>query len=266
MRFKYSRQIAQLLFHKSLHPKISSGDFYAVLFNDCIIEGEVVNALGLYKFDIQQQFIKSGYQNEQHSLTIEKGILQKKIDKGAIIFDLNQSSGCKVLLTDKKNSQGEARFWANEFLKIKPIATSFSATQNYLNLAKQFATNRLAEEVEVSKADQIDLLNKSVIYFKTHDQFNEEEFANELLGDNENALASFKKFKSTYQESQDVQFSDDFEISDIAVKKTAKVFKRVIKLGKNFDVHIHGDRDLIERGVDPVSGRKFYKIYFDQES
>jgi len=33
---------------------------------------------------------------------------------------------------------------------------------------------------------------------------------------------------------------------------------------KNFHIYIHGRRDLIEKGTDE-SGKKFYKIYFEEE-
>jgi len=56
-----------------------------------------------------------------------------------------------------------------------------------------------------------------------------------------------------------------FEISNKAVKKQARVFKSVLKLDKNFHIYIHGDKKLIERGTDEV-GRKFYKIYYEEES
>jgi len=39
----------------------------------------------------------------------------------------------------------------------------------------------------------------------------------------------------------------------------------VLKLDKNFHIYIHGNKELIERGTDP-DGRKYYKIYFEQES
>jgi hypothetical protein len=31
-------------------------------------------------------------------------------------------------------------------------------------------------------------------------------------------------------------------------------------------VYIHGNRELIERGVDEKTGLNFYKIYFEQET
>ncbi|MES1226514.1 MAG: nucleoid-associated protein, partial [Bacteroidota bacterium] len=49
-------------------------------------------------------------------------------------------------------------------------------------------------------------------------------------------------------------------------KKQAKVFKSVLKLDKNFHIYIHGRRDLIEKGIDEITGKKFYKIYFEEES
>lgn len=42
-------------------------------------------------------------------------------------------------------------------------------------------------------------------------------------------------------------------------------FKGVLKLAKNFHIYIHGDRNKIEQGVDE-KGRKYYKIYYEQEA
>ena len=57
---------------------------------------------------------------------------------------------------------------------------------------------------------------------------------------------------------------DEFDISNQAVKKQSKFFKSILKLDKNFHVYIHGNKDMIERGVES-DGRKFYKIYFEKE-
>ena len=50
-----------------------------------------------------------------------------------------------------------------------------------------------------------------------------------------------------------------------AVKKQARSIKSIIKLDKNFHIYVHGSRELIEQGVDE-EGRKFYKIYYKEES
>jgi hypothetical protein len=48
------------------------------------------------------------------------------------------------------------------------------------------------------------------------------------------------------------------------VKKQAKIYKSILKLDKNFHIYIHGNREMITKGTDP-DGRKFYKIYFENE-
>jgi hypothetical protein len=48
------------------------------------------------------------------------------------------------------------------------------------------------------------------------------------------------------------------------VKKQVRGLKSVIRLDRNFDIHIHGNRRLIEQGRDEKG--KYYKIYYQEES
>jgi hypothetical protein len=64
----------------------------------------------------------------------------------------------------------------------------------------------------------------------------------------------------------EIELPDNFDISVQAVKKQVRVFKSVLKLDKNFHVYIHGDKSLIEKGVDEKTGKKYYKIYYDEEN
>ena len=43
-----------------------------------------------------------------------------------------------------------------------------------------------------------------------------------------------------------------------------RVYKSVLKLDRNFHIYIHGNTDLIEKGIDD-DGRKYYKIYYQEE-
>ena len=78
-------------------------------------------------------------------------------------------------------------------------------------------------------------------------------------------IDSFRKFDQTYRDENEIELPDSFEISKQAVKKQAKIFKSVLKLDTNFHVYIHGRRDMIEQGIDE-NGRKFYKIFYENES
>jgi len=117
----------------------------------------------------------------------------------------------------------------------------------------------------MSKAHKIDLLNRSVDYFKKGDQFDKEEFEQDVLF-HPNVIESFQKFDRNYRRENELELADNFDISAQAVKQQARAFKSVLKLDKNFHIYIHGRRDMIEKGYDEVNGKKFYKLYFDEES
>ena len=68
-----------------------------------------------------------------------------------------------------------------------------------------------------------------------------------------------------YRENKQIELNNQFDISAKAVKKQARAFKSVLKLDKNFHIYIHGDRNMIEQGIDN-DGRKFYKIYYQEEN
>lgn len=136
-------------------------------------------------------------------------------------------------------------------------------THNVLSLCKNFVTKELPQQFDVQKADQADLLNRSVQFFKEKDSFDMEEFTNEVFAQSE-VIDSFNKYKENYEQDRDLEIADSFTISESAVKKQARAFKSVIKLDKNFHIYVHGNRDLIEQGEDEKG--KFYKVYYQEES
>ena len=258
-----SESIAQLLYEIALHPQIKSGDLFVATFKNINIDGKNVNALGIFKSENRQEFLKLNKDSKEFSLNYDDGINIEKLDKGCLIFNMEAENGYKICIIDKSNKSGEARYWVDSFLNVTPINTDYHQTNQFLGIAKQFVTNQLGEEFELSKADKIDLLNRSVNYFKKHDAFDKNEFEEEVFVEM-NVIESFRKFDQNYREDNDVELSDSFNISGQAVKKQARVFKSVLKLDKNFHIYIHGDRGLIEQGVES-NGRKFYKIYYDRE-
>jgi hypothetical protein len=58
---------------------------------------------------------------------------------------------------------------------------------------------RLPQEFEVSKADQADILNKSIQFFKEKDNFNLNDFTNEVIDDSK-AIEVFKQYKTDFEQ------------------------------------------------------------------
>jgi hypothetical protein len=261
---KKSKDIANILYEYSNHPKIKSGELYVVYFEECQIGNELMDAVGIFKSENKETFLKIVEADKNYGINHEEGINIKKLEKGCLILNIDAEEGYRVCILDNQNASQEAQYWKDEFLKLKPVADNYFQTKNYLSLAKNFVTERLDNEFEVSKADQIDYLNRSIDYFKKHEQFNEQEFEANVF-EHQSVIKSFKNYKNDFQQEHDVHIVSEFDISTSAVKKQSKVFKSVLKLDRNFHIYIHGDRDLIEKGVDD-DGRKYYKIYFREES
>ena len=133
-----------------------------------------------------------------------------------------------------------------------------------MEVCKTFVSKELPKQFEVSKADQADMLNKSVNYFKENEQFDVDAFGSEVMEQPE-VVESFKSYKQSYQQDHDLEIQDSFDISQDAVKKKSRSLKSVIKLDRNFHIYVHGNRKLIEQGEDD-NGRKYYKIYYEQEA
>lgn len=257
--------LAQFLYSKSTHVKVKEGELYVVLFDRVLFEKEYVRAIGIFKSETKETFLKVFQHGKSWEVIQETGININKLDKGCLVFNTNTADGYKVCVVDSTNKQNDTQYWVTDFLQVQPYADSYHHTDKYLSLCKTFVTNEYAEKFDVSKSDQIDLLNRSMDYFKTKEQFNLQEFAEEVIHHPE-VVDTFMAYKKNFESSRNFEIEDEFDIHLSAVKKQQKVFKTVLKLDKNFHIYIHGRRDLIERGVDEMSGKKYYKIYYDEET
>lgn len=260
-----SRQIAKHLYDVSGHPKIKSGEVYIALFDKLQIEGELLPAIGIFKSESKEPYLTIQQQQREFELGyVEEAINIKKLDKGCIIFNTEKEQGYKVAIIDQTNRNTDTVYWIDDFLKLKIRNDNFNQTNNTLSIYKNFVTTKMDEAFEISKADKIDLLNKSIRYFKEKDEFNIDEFAMEVIG-NEEGIQLFKTFKSDYEQEFETPIADSFEISNAAVKKQARVYKSVLKLDRNFHIYIHGNKELIEKGYDNEKAMNYYKVYFREE-
>lgn len=259
-----SINLAKHLYETSYHPNIKEGEFYVVLFRDCTFNSEIVNAVGIFKSENKDTFLKVKPQGGgDFNIETDQGININKLDKGCLIFNIDKGNGYVVAVVDNTNKGEDAKYWIDDFLHVRPRKDEYYNTHNVLSLCKNFVTKELPQQFDVQKADQADLLNRSVQFFKEKDSFDMEEFTNEVFAQSE-VIDSFNKYKENYEQDRDLEIADSFTISESAVKKQARAFKSVIKLDKNFHIYVHGNRNLIEQGEDEKG--KFYKVYYREES
>ena len=186
----------------------------------------------------------------------------KKLDKGCLIFNKDRENGYVVAVVDNTNKGVEAQYWIDDFLHVRQRKDEYANTQNFMALAKNFVIKELPKEFEVSKADQIDLLNKSLHFFKEKETFDINDFAHEVIAQPE-VIERFHQYKQEYEDQSDIVIDNQFKISESACKKQQRSYKHVINLDKKIQIVIAGNRQNVEQGEDDRG--KFYKVYYTDE-
>lgn len=265
--FIESIKIAKHLFEVSSHPKIKSGEFYVTYLSDITVDDEMgLTGIGLFKSENKDTYLKVYPKGDNYEVNYDDGININRLDKGCIIFNTEKENGFKVCVVDATNKTGEeAQYWKDQFIRVKPREDSYYHTQNYLKLCNSFFSENIKESFEFSRADEIDIMNKSVDFFKKNEVFDLNKYTEEII-EQPDIIDAFNNYKQQYQEDNEVKIFDEFNISSVAVKRTSKDFKSVLKLDKNFHVYIHGNRDFIVKGFDEEKGLNFYQLFFKEES
>lgn len=257
--------LSKFLYEQSVHPRIRGGEFYVVHFRDFLINGEQVEAVGLFKSENKDTFLKFSLDEEDENWDIEtdEGVNIKKLDKGCIVFNTEKENGYIVAAIDNTNKGGDAQYWMDDFLQLVRREDDYFNTEATMSMYKSYVTEHLPERFEMNRVDQADLLNRSMEYFKENEDFDIDNFSNEVI-QQPDMIEHFNDYKSDYEMEREMNLDEHFEISKPAVKKQNGNYKSVIKLDKNFHIYVHGDRSKIEQSEDGKG--KYYKIYFDEEN
>ena len=78
--YEASLNIAQHLFDQSNHPNIKAGELYMVHFKNCVLEEGPCDAIGIFKSETKDTFLKIIMNDNSYQLESESGINIKKLD------------------------------------------------------------------------------------------------------------------------------------------------------------------------------------------
>jgi hypothetical protein len=260
-----AEKLATYLYDMSMHPLIKEGEMYLTLFKNCVVDDEIVDAIGIFKSENKDTFLKVRVVNDNLEISQDNGINIKKLDKGCLVFNTEKESGYKVCMVDISGKSKEANYWKDSFLQLEQRKDDFYQTQNHIEICKGFVKNVFNYNNGVEKADQIDLLNKTSEYFQKNEEFDLNDFNQKVIGD-QDVFDAFKQYRERVSEESGIETSDKFDISESALKKGKHLFKSVLKLDKNFHVYIHGDRSRISKGFDNQTGLNYYQIFYETEN
>lgn len=265
--FKRSSQdIVKHLYQQSNHPHIKSGDVFIVLLGDVLFEGELVDALGIFKVEDKVPYLNVVTQeNDQNEIISELGISIKKLDKGCLIFNTDLKTGAKVLTVD--SNCYDTDYWLHLFLDVDYIKDGSFETRNYVEMVRAFSEEDIKERE--SKKEQIDFLNQSIAYFDENDLLIQDDFEHSVFED-EDIKVRFSEFKTEYENDHGLLFSNSFDISPVVLKNQKRAIKNFIKLDTNIKIQLDfrnpdSSKQFIEKGFDEDKEMYFYKVFFNEE-
>lgn len=253
-----SKYIAQTLYRSSLHPNIKGGELYIAHFRNCLLDGERVDAVGIFKSENKTPFIKIVREGNSFELIQERGVNLDKLDKGCLVFNIQREKGFLISVVDNTN-KGEAKYWMDEFLRVKRNNDDFAQTEHIFNLCKGFVAQIPGD---VSKAEKAAMINR-VMTGLSEDNVCLDELVTNAFG--EVAAQDFKSYQEEYQETNNMKFDERITGVKEAVKRQSLSRLITLKLDSNFDVKILGGEEMIEQGYDDVKGMKYYKLYYREE-
>jgi hypothetical protein len=261
-----SKQLAQHLYNQSIHPKIKGGELYICYFKDAQLDGELCDAIGLFKTENKETFLKIYQHINSFEIDCDNGININKLDKGCLIFNTDKKNNYKLSIIDTNTKIAEcALYWQEDFLNATLKPNGYYYTKHFIDASRGFCEEVLTETNNVAKPDQMMMLNKSTSYFKDKEKVAVSDFEKDVLVQPD-LISAFKDYRNDFNKRLDLTEVEEFDVSQTAVKKNNKYMKSVVKLDKNFHLYIHSRHDYIERGYDEEKGLKYYKLFYVNEA
>lgn len=263
---KISKEILEFLYNQSTHPHIKNGELCVVHFDNIVLEGEMVEAIGIFKSELKDTFLKIKESANSITYLKEEGININKLDKGCLVFNTEKELGYRVMMVDSNNY--DAQYWKDDFLGLVPETNEEFQTKSTLDLVQQFASEFIAQEED--QKEQISMLNRSMQYFQEEENFDVNDFAEKVI-QTPAYIEAFKEYKPIYEEERGIEMDDSFEIEQTSVETTTKKFNNTIKLDTNVQIKLNfNDAEsldkYVEKGYDEVKGMHYYVVYFNNET
>jgi dihydroneopterin aldolase len=261
-----SKHIVTHLFEQSDSANIKTGEVIVCLFHDIEYEDYTTDAVGIFKVENKSHFFQTYLENNSYDLFVQKGIQTKKVDKGCLILNAADSEGKIVLSVDNNNY--DAQYWFKKFLNIKYPDDATQHTKNYIEMCREFSKEVM--QPQFGMQEQSVFLAKTVDFFKENEVVNIETFKEDVFEEKEDHIQLFEDYKKTYESDHNVVIRNQFDVSEVVLKKLKQKIKTEIKLDTNIQIKLDVDApdasaEYLERGYDEEKKMHFYKVYFNAE-
>jgi hypothetical protein len=260
-----SKNITKHLFEQSNHPHIKNGEVYVTHLTNISIDNERVDAIGIFKSEIQTDFLQFEEKESTLEMILQQGINLNKLDKGCLIFNYKKEEGYKILTVD--SNRYDARYWLEHFLSVDAFQDENFMTKKYLKFCQDFAKEVVLPAED--KKEEVMFMNRAVNHFAKNDMFEESNFLNEVI-DNPDLISEFKSYKVDKGEKYSIEDLTSFPIANAAVSDARRSIKNVIHLDTNIQIKLdfinpESAEKYVEKGWDEEKQMYYYLVYFNKE-
>jgi hypothetical protein len=264
---KGSVKIARALYDVGDNPKVKGGELYVAHFVSCLVDGEEVDGIGIFKTEKKGSFLDLSSSDGGWVVDVKEGTDTAKLDKGCLVLNVCGEEGYRIANLNLTGAQ--AKLWNKEFLSISRVQDSAFHTKEYMQMCNSFAKKAFKED-GVDK--RVEFLNTTKDYFTHYKEFDEKEFK-ELVFETADLekQEQFEEFKNEYQENIDIEDTaeEPFVIEKGVASKIGKKLKGTITLDTNMTINVnsseaHAD-EYIVKGYDEEREMNYYKVYFNLE-
>lgn len=251
-----ANNLARHLYEQSIHPNIKIGEFYVVLLDNCEVDDEPAQAIGLFKSEVREAVLTVKMEKNRLVLSSETGMSLKKLEKGCIVFNVDKDNGYKVAVVDNTGSNTDAHYWVDNFLHVRNCNDDYHETERLMEMCTGFV-QLLKEESEVDSAFTA---KKTSEILKTNETLQMDDLA-DMICQNEEQKQAFESYRQSYEEEYG-DFAEEINVVKKAISRKPVSRMNVLKLGNDFEVKVLNPDAEIESGVDELSGKRFYTLYY----
>ena len=262
---EHSKKITRHLFDQSEHPHIKNGEVYVAFLENVQIDNEKVDAIGIFKSEIKQDFLQFSESEHQIEAILQQGVNLNKLDKGCLIFNVKKEEGYKILSVD--SNRYDAKYWLESFLGVDAFEDENFYTKKYLKFCQDFAKDVVFPAED--KKEEVLFMNRAVNHFAKNDSFEENNFINEVI-ENPDLVPEFRHYKTEKAPKYRIEDLTSFPIANTAVTDARKKIKNVIQLDTNIQIKLdfinpESADKFVEKGWDEEKQMYYYLVYFNQE-
>ena len=259
-----SKKITKHLFEQSNHPHIKNGEVYVAYFTHVSIDNNVVDAIGVFKSEVQTDFLQFEEKESNLEMILQQGINLNKLDKGCIIFNYKEE-GYKILTVD--SNRYDARYWLEHFLSVDAFQDENFMTKKYLKFCQEFAKEVVLPAED--KQQEVLFMNRAINHFAKNDEFEETAFLNEVM-QNPEFIPEFKNYKVDKGAKYSIEDVSSFPIANAAVTDVRRSLKNTIQLDTNIQIKLdfinpESAEKFVEKGWDEEKQMYYYLVYFNKE-